>query len=222
MNDDQDQEPVESMEQEAQETAPQATPQRDNWKEAQRALADAKAERERVQAENDRLRDELRRAYTPPKQVEEPDEQLDPDDLPNVKQVSKLISREAKRLVEQQLAGRDARTEEQLFIARNPDFEDTIKNYLPEILKENPALQDSLKNNPRAHEIAYNLVKQNWKYRQDHAQESMKAQKILKNSSQPVSGNAASGVLKSKVDGFAAGMSKSEVWAKAQEYAKGG
>lgn len=122
-------------------------------------------------------------------------------------------------------AAQYAQTAEQIFAARNPDYNDLISKYIPKLIEKNPALLESLKNNPNAHEIVYNLIKDSSMYQKDKDFTSKKGQedakKIIKNSSQPVSGNAAArGALKSGNHNYES-MSNADIIALAKARAKG-
>lgn len=181
-----------------------------NWKEAARVMAEQRKE-------NERLRQELERAKAP-KEIEE--DAYNPDDYLSAKQLEKLAEKKARKIIDEELRVRDARTDEQLFLARNPDCEEVLKKYLPKLAEENPWIKRIAQQGDL--EAAYGLVKNSWQYQQDNATESAKAKKILKNTSEPVSANAAGGSLKNKVESFTAGMTREQIWAKAQEYQQAG
>lgn len=145
------------------------------------------------------------------------EEEISEDDIMTYGQYKKL---EQKRL--KQLEAQSVQTAEQIFAARNPDYNELINTYLPKMIEKNPGLRESLGNNPRAHEIAYNLIKESAMYQKDQGvKTSPEAKKILKNASQPVSGSAvAKGPVKNSAYNYDQ-MSNSEIIALAKARARG-
>lgn len=92
------------------------------------------------------------------------------------------------------------------------------------MIKNDPALAYKIQNSKNPAETAYKLAKISDEYEQANqevAKTSPKAEKILKNSSRPSSGPAAGTSLKSQADDFSK-MSKQEIWAMSEKYARGG
>jgi len=75
--------------------------------------------------------------------------------------------------------------EEMRMAQKHPDYQEVIRKYLPEVLKENPSLRRSLETNPD-YELAYYLAKNSAHYQSEHkkVKKSADAEKILANSSQ--------------------------------------
>lgn len=51
--------------------------------------------------------------------------------------------------------------------ASHTDYDETIRNYLPDVLQENPDLARAIKDNPLMHELAYKLAQASPRYHQD-------------------------------------------------------
>lgn len=68
---------------------------------------------------------------------------------------------------------------------KNPDYQEVVTKYLPEVLKSNPELRRSLETT-QDYQLAYHLAKNSEQYRKDHeqpVQKSKEAQKIIENAS---------------------------------------
>lgn len=73
--------------------------------------------------------------------------------------------------------------EELRVMQQNPDYQEVVTKYLPEVLKSNPELRRSLETT-QDYQLAYHLAKNSDQYRQAHsqpAQKSKEAQKIIEN-----------------------------------------
>lgn len=66
---------------------------------------------------------------------------------------------------------------------RNPDYEEVIKKYLPEVIKEDPDLAETLRKT-QDYKLAYKLAKNSEAYRRDHTEikRNTDAERILQNS----------------------------------------
>jgi hypothetical protein len=188
-------------------TPPQEDPQERNWREVNRILSEQKREIEELK--------QLKAAQ------EEPEEKYDPDDIVTFEKLDKMAEKKAKKIVSQELQSFKLRSEQDSFISRNSDYEEVIKNHLPNVLRDNPALEYAIKTHPKPWEFAYNTVKQSWVYRSQSVPKSAQAEKVLKNVSTPPSSNAIAGSLKSRVEGFGK-KDLSEVRRMSQEYIKSG
>lgn len=70
---------------------------------------------------------------------------------------------------------------------QNPDYNDVVRKYLPEVLKSDPELKDFIMNAPNPYKAAYHLAKRSDSYLQDQrqAQRSPETQKALSNLQKP-------------------------------------
>lgn len=67
------------------------------------------------------------------------------------------------------------------------DYAETVQKYLPDVIKQNPSLRDTLLHDPNKFETAYWLAKNSEAYRQDHKQskKNADAERIIQNASKP-------------------------------------
>lgn len=69
---------------------------------------------------------------------------------------------------------------------RHPDYEEVVSKYLPEVIKSNPRLKQTLEQS-QDYELAYTLAKGSDAYRENHGKKKKNAdaERILKNSQAP-------------------------------------
>lgn len=219
------QEQVEAVQevQEAQRQEPKETDQDRNWKAAGEAL---RLQKQRIEELESKL------AQQAPVQQEEPDEldQLDPDDYVSVakaKEIAKKLAAKeaqntAKQVVQEYIQQQNILQDEQRMRSKFEDFDYVIENYAIPMIKNDPALAYKVQNSKNPAETAYKLAKISDEYEgaQMKQQTSPKAEKIIKNSQRPVSGNAVGTPLRSQAEDFSK-MSKQDVWAMSEKYARG-
>jgi hypothetical protein len=194
---------VEMEEVQTQEPVEQVDNQNQNWRDARRVMAEQKERLQQLES----VIESMRKA---PAEDNSSDEEI-------------LTKGEYKRLNadrERRLASQQIQTAEQIFAARNPDYQDLINKYLPKMVEKNPALLDVLKTNPQAHEMAYNLIKESAMYQKDSGKSKDDAKKILKNATQPVSVNAV-GRGASRNEPNYTSMSNADIIALAKSRARG-
>lgn len=219
------QEQVEAVQevQEAQRQEPKETDQDRNWKAAGEAL---RLQKQRIEELESKL------AQQAPVQQEEPDEldQLDPDDYVSVakaKEIAKKLAAKeaqntAKQVVQEYIQQQNILQDEQRMRSKFEDFDYVIENYAIPMIKNDPALAYKVQNSKNPAETAYKLAKISDEYEgaQMKQQTSPKAEKIIKNSQRPVSGNAVGTPLRNQAEDFSK-MSKQDVWAMSEKYARG-
>jgi hypothetical protein len=97
--------------------------------------------------------------------------ELSDDDVLTVGQAKKFVS----HLGQQQ----KAEVEELKMATQYPDYAETVKKYLPEVIKENPELRDAIMNAPNPFRTAYILAKKSDSYLKEKGLErSPQAQKV--------------------------------------------
>lgn len=97
---------------------------------------------------------------------------LSDDDVLTVGQAKKFVS----QLGQQQ----KAEVEELKMATQYPDYAETVKKYLPEVIKENPELRDAIMNSPNPFRTAYILAKKSDSYLKERGLErSPEAQKVI-------------------------------------------
>jgi hypothetical protein len=164
--------------------------------------------------------------------VEERDEfdDLDPNDAVTVFQARKMAEKmaekkameAAKRMMQEYSQTQAVATDEARMRAKHEDYDYVLENYALPLIKNDPALAHKIQNSKNPAETAYRLGKMSDDYEEGimKKETSPKAEKILKNTSRPLSANAASSSLKGQADKFS-NMSKADVWAESQKYARG-
>lgn len=143
------------------------------------ALESERAKRQRLEEENRLMRENLdllkaSQERHAPKEKEQELDGLEDDDILTVKEFKKLSSKMSNQfkstLSELQMA------------QKNPDYQDVITKYLPEVIKSNPSLRDTLQKT-QDYELAYYLAKNSDGYRnaQMNTKINSDAERILKN-----------------------------------------
>lgn len=202
-------------------------PKRDvehNWAEANKVLKMQKSMIDDLQLQIQELKK--------PKIQEEPDEfdQLDPEDYLQVgkarqlaeKVAEKKAQEAAKKIVQEYMQQQTIESDEQKAREKFEDYDYVMENYAIPMIKNDPALAYRIQQSKNPAMTAYKLGKLSDDYQEAtmKQQVSPKAEKILKNSSRPVSVNAAGSSLKSQADQFSK-MKPNEVWELSQKYARG-
>lgn len=143
------------------------------------ALESERAKRQRLEEENRLMRENLdllkaSQERHAPKEKEQELDGLEDDDILTVKEFKKLSSKMTNQfkttLSELQMA------------QKNPDYQEVITKYLPEVIKSNPSLRDTLQKT-QDYELAYYLAKNSDGYRNAHMSTKINsdAERILKN-----------------------------------------
>ena len=143
------------------------------------ALQAERAQRQNLQEELRVLKDHiaLMQAQQQKPQHKDELESLSDDDVLTVGEAKKFLSKinqETKMSLE-----------ELRMTQKNPDYEHVISKYLPEVLKENPKLRNTLQAT-QDYELAYYLAKNSDAYKASNKQEKRNsdAERIIKNSQQ--------------------------------------
>jgi hypothetical protein len=200
--------------------------QKDNWAQANEVL---RLQKQRITE----LEERLTNSQSAAKQaVEEVDEfaSLDPDEYLSVKDARKLAERiaekkgkeAAKEIIEQYSRSRSLEDDESRMRSQHDDYDFVVENFAVPLIKNNPALAYKVQTSKNPAQTAYMLGKLDPGYQESSQKQAVspRAERVLKNTSRPLSGNAASGPLKSQADNFS-NMSQEDVWSMSQKYAKG-
>lgn len=109
------------------------------------------------------------------------------DDVPTYGELKKLKAAE-RRQNEQYLQ----QINELKMQSQHADYADVIKNYLPDVLQEDPDLAIAIKDNPMVQKLAYRLAKSSPKYHENRLakQNSSVLNKINENMSRPAPATA--------------------------------
>lgn len=202
----------------------QEDPQQINWKKANEAL---RLQQQKIAELESRLQESQK-----PVQKEETDEfaNLDPDDYMTVgkarsmaeKLVEKKAVEAARKIVQEYAQQQNISNDEQRCRSKYEDFDYVIENYALPLIKNDPALAYKIQQSKNPAETAYKLGKLTDDYEETTMKQSTspKAEKVLKNTSRPISGNAVGSPLKTQAENFSK-MSPDQVWAMSQKYARG-
>ena len=143
--------------------------------------------------------DELKTSRQQPEEPEEPEEFIPDDEIPNARQVRKLIEKEAHKKAQALLKQRDLERYEQRLKQKYNDFDSVVtKENVEELVHGNQRLLNQLvrlnKEDPEeASELAYELIKKSafWseKARKPSKGDELK-KKAAANSAKPVSSSA--------------------------------
>jgi hypothetical protein len=143
------------------------------------ALQSERATRQRLEEENRLMKENLallkaaQDRQPPPAPPKNDLEEMNDDDILTVKEFKNLSTKMSNQfkssLVEIQMA------------QKYPDYQEVITKYLPEVIKTNPNLRDTLQKT-QDYELAYYLAKNSEGYRNSQTKVNPDAERILKNS----------------------------------------
>ncbi len=147
------------------------------------ALQSERAQRQQMQDELKMMKDHLSLIQAQQSQIQatQPKEEIDnlsDDEVLTVGEAKKFMSR-----MNQQYQGS---IEELKMTQKHSDYQEVITNYLPEVIKQNPSIAQSLQQTQN-YELAYHLATTSEKYRSDHkrTKKNADAERIVQNSQQP-------------------------------------
>ena len=122
---------------------------------------------------------ELLKANQPTKSKEDEFGNLQDDDVLTVGEAKKHLS---KLRNDYQMSVEELKMQQTF-----PDYEETVRKFLPEILREDPDLRVEIENAKNPYRLAYTLAKRSNKFIEEKAQntKSKTAERILENSQRP-------------------------------------
>jgi len=142
------------------------------------ALQAERRERQQLQEQNKLLQDHmtLMQANTTPQSAPQ-------DGMAAMSDDDVLTVGEAKKFLGQIQNNYQTSVEELRVQTKYKDYNDVVTKYLPDVIKNNPGLKATLKNDPNKHELAYYLAKNSDSYRgaNHEAKKSSDAQRIVEN-----------------------------------------
>lgn len=131
------------------------------------------------------------------------------DDIPTYGDIKRIRQKDQETInrLEEKLAELEMRT-------KYEDYNKTVKEYLPDVLKEDPELALAIKDNPMMHKLAYKLAQASPRYHQEKLVQSnsAKVDKIIENSSRPTPANARKNVMVQDEEAKVANMSDEQIW----------
>ena len=139
------------------------------------ALQAERRDRQQAQEQNKLLQDHVTLIQSnpaPPK-----------DEMSNMSDDDVLTVGEAKKFLGQIQQNYQTSVEELRVQTKYSDYNEVVTKFLPDVVKENPSLQATLKNDPNRYELAYYLAKNSDSYRgtKHVAKKSADAQRIVEN-----------------------------------------
>lgn len=194
-----------------------------NWKEANQVL---KLQKQKIDELESRLHQ-----MAQPKVEEEKDEfaALDQDEYMSVGKARQMAERiadkkakeAAREMVKEVMQKHSLEQDESRMRSKHDDYDYVMENFAIPLIKKDPALAYKIQQSKNPAEVAYKLAKISDEYEGANVkqQTSPKAEKILKNTSRPVSSQGAGSPLKTQADEFAS-MSQAQIWEQSQKYAR--
>lgn len=207
---------------------PEKKPVEINWERANEVL---KLQKQRIEE----LEAKLTKQVAPPKVEDEKDEldSLDADEYITAakakmirdsakKQAVKQAEQTTRQVLQEYAQQQKIASDEQRMRGKHEDFDYIIENFAIPMIKNDPALAYQIQMSKNPAETAYKLAKISDEYEGStmKQQSSQKAEKILKNSSRPVSSNAVGSPLKNQAEDFSK-LTSNQIWEMSQKYAKG-
>lgn len=170
------------------------------------ALKAERQERQQLQEQMKMLQDHvsLMQANAQPQPQQDEYAGLADDDV--------LTVGEAKKFMGQMQQNYQSSVEEIRVQQKYSDYNDVVTKYLPDVVKNNPALKSTLQNDPNRYELAYYLAKQSDSYRDTthETKKSADAQRIVENGQKAGNLSAMGGTVSQSHTGNYKGMSDSD------------
>lgn len=139
---------------------------------------------------------------------QEPEKEISEDDIPTFGDLKRIRERDQQEIqsLKQTLQEMDMR-------ARHSDYNQTIKEYLPDILKEEPDLALALKDNPMMHRLAYKLAQASPRYHQEKIakQNGEAMDKMVANATRPTPATARKNTVVQDEDAKLTNMSDDDI-----------
>ena len=182
-----------------------------------------------LQMQKQRIEELEQRLNSSQKPVEEEVDEfadLDPSEYVTVEKAQKLAEKKArvaaKQIVGEYMQQQNLSNDEMRMRTKHEDYDFVIENYAVPLIKNDPALAHKIQMSKNPAETAYRLGKlaDNYEEPMKVKENTQKAEKILKNSSRPTSGNALGAPLKGQADQVTK-MSPDQIWQMSQKYARG-
>ncbi len=159
---------------------------------------------DQLERENYQLKSQFQEMHKP----KEVDREISEDDIPTFGDLKRIRERDLAEIqnLKQSLQEMDMR-------ARHSDYNETIKEYLPDILKEEPDLALALKDNPMMHRLAYKLAQASPRYHQEKtAKKNGEAMdRMVENATRPTPATARKNVVVQNEDAKLQSMSDNDI-----------
>lgn len=145
------------------------------------ALQSERAQRQAKEQEAQMLRDNI--ALLQANLMQQQQTSQPKDDFESMSESDVLTVGEAKKFMAQYNRQHQLSIDELRMTQRYPDYQEVVTRYLPEVLKTNPNLQNTLKST-QDYELAYYLAKNSDAYKNDNKRQKINAdaERIVQNS----------------------------------------
>ena len=142
------------------------------------ALQAERAERQKLQDEVRMMKDHLAIMQT----VQQPQQAHQKDELDSLSDDDVLTVGEAKKFMSKLNNQYSSNIQELRMTQKYPDYQQTVSKYLPEVLKQNPVLRDTLQKS-QDYELAYYLASNSEAYKAEHkkVKKNADAERIVQN-----------------------------------------
>jgi len=163
-----------------------------NFRALEQKNADAEARLRETEAMNKELIGMLKQGKEPQQPpMEEVLPQLNPDDIPEWSHVEKYVTKAVEKGVQAKLAKQEKDRLPQLVKDRYQDFEEIVTaERVKQLEQENPELAEGLSHSKDPYTATYKYLKAIHKPKKQDPVAMEEAEKILENSSKPISSNA--------------------------------
>ena len=142
------------------------------------ALQAERAERQKLQDEMRMMKDHLSIMQSAQQRPQEQSK----DELDGLSDDDVLTVGEAKKFISKMNNQYQMSIQELKMTQKNPDYQQIVTKYLPEVLKQNPSLRDTLSKS-QDYELAYHLAKNSDSYKADNkrSKKNADAERIVQN-----------------------------------------
>lgn len=142
------------------------------------ALQAERAERQKLQDELSMMRDHISLMQSSQNRQQQPTK----DEIDNLSDDDVLTVGEAKKFIKKMNSQYDMSLKEMKVTMKHPDYQQTVTKYLPEVLKQNPGLRETLEKT-QDYELAYYLAKNSSSYQKENkkATKNADAERIVQN-----------------------------------------
>lgn len=142
------------------------------------ALQAERAERQKLQDEMRMMKDHLAIMQSTQQRPQEPPK----DELDGLSDDDVLTVGEAKKFISKLNNQYQTNIQELKMTQKHPDYQQVVTKYLPEVLKQNPSLRDTLSKS-QDYELAYHLAKNSDSYNADNkrSKKHADAERIVQN-----------------------------------------
>lgn len=164
---------------------------------------------EALKRQNDLLQMQLAQNEAAPQRQDVDLNQFRDDDIPTYGELKKLFNQEQKQRSQylEQIKDLQMRTQYN-------DYSDVVKQYLPDVLQEDPDLALAIKDNPQMHKLAYRLAQASPRYHEHRLakQNNAAVNRIVENTTRPQPATATKNISVQDEEARMSSMSDQQLW----------